>query len=320
MTVAAVVAALAIGGGCVPHTVATPSLPAFLDGVAVSRDGDVWAVGSRNVEHGLALHSRDGRRFVAVRLPAKTGELRRVAALTADDAYAIGIDGIYHWDGKRWSKTGPNGSFWGISARAANDVWAVGGDNEVAHWDGHSWKLVSFLPVAASHTTTSPGQVTTTFGYLEAVLSRGPADVWIVGTGADQRPVTAHWNGKVWSAYPVQAQFTGLGSLTATASGVVWASGGVRGGSVVAQWNGRRWVVRSHSYGLTDIASRGDEVWTVLDDHLARWSGSAWVAVETRHPNLAQNGLAIDRRDEIWVAGNTFGTHPRAVVRVFRCR
>lgn len=326
MAPASVLAAVAIGGACVAHTVPTPPVPVvYLNGIAASPDGDVWAVGADDKERGVALHST-GDRFVAVRVPRGIGELRRVAALSADNAYAVALHGVLHWNGRRWQKTVLRDSYFGISARAADDVWVVGTTglaNLVEHWDGARWRRVRFLPIPASHTTTTPHQTVVTLSFLNGVLARAPDDVWIVGSGIS-RPIAAHWDGTRWTAYPVPIGDRTLGSLAATASGEVWASGDYDGGGSVAEWNGSKWIARLNDYQVPDIVARGDEVWAVHDDALARWNGSKWAPLEKPHFNLAFEGLAVGPGGGVWAAGAWLGDdkHPRrhTVVRVYRCR
>ena len=324
MGVASIAAALALAGTCTAHDVAIrPATAAFLNGVAVSPAGDVWAVGSaaHGNEPGVALHLVGGR-FVSVPVPRGTGELRRVVALSATNAYAVGIDGVLHWNGAKWQKTAVRGSYWGIGARGPDDVWTVGtGGGEglaVEHWDGQRWNAVPFLPVPASHTTTAPHRVVVMFSYLEAVLPLGPDDVWVVGDDGT-RALSAHWDGKTWTSYPVPIEDNDLGSLAVTSSGHVWTAGGVRGGGSAAEWDGSKWAARANRYWLPDVLARGDEVWTVLDDAVARWNGTKWMPLEKRHPNLAYKGLALAPNGNVWVAGFSLGDATRSVVRVFRC-
>ena len=320
MALAPVIAALAIGGGCVAHTVPTPSIPSVvLNGIAVSPDGDVWAVGEDKNLRGVAFHSTGGR-FASIPLPPGTGDLRRVAALADDNAYAVALHGVLHWNGKRWQKTVLRDSYFGVSARTADDVWVVGTAglaNRVEHWDGTSWRRVRFLPIPAAHTTTLPHRTIVTLSSLDGVLARAPDDVWIVGSGIG-KPIAAHWDGKKWTAYPVPIRDTHLGSLAATASGEVWASGNYYGGGSIAEWDGGRWIARADGYWAPDIVTRGDDVWTILDvDRVVRWTGTGWSPLQRKESNLYLKGLAVDAHGDIWAAGQLGN---RSLVRVFRCR
>ena len=76
------------------------------------------------------------------------------------------------------------GPIYDISARAANDVWAVGGNTSL-HFDDSSWTRV-------------PGVSTVNMG---SVLALSPTNVWASGVGpgatrnAFPRATFVHWNG-----------------------------------------------------------------------------------------------------------------------------
>jgi len=82
-----------------------------------------------------------------------------------------------------------------------NDVWAVGWDGTILHFDGAAW---SSMPSG----TTDP---------LQAVRGTAANDVWIVGQGGS----ILHWDGATWS----KAKGGGETSLTglAVASQHAWA-------------------------------------------------------------------------------------------------
>ena len=70
-------------------------------------------------------------------VPARAGvadpfdhRLHDVAAIAADDAWAVGDDLIVHWDGSAWAVGGPSimraHTFAAVAARNAADVWVAG--------------------------------------------------------------------------------------------------------------------------------------------------------------------------------------------------
>lgn len=307
------------------RSIPTPAgLDALLQRIAVSPRGDVWAVGHLGSAPFTAviLH-RTASRFVRVPAPPGTGELRDVVAPAADDAWAVGIDGVLHWDGRRWSRShAPAGSYWAVAASGPDDVWAVGtgGGLLVSHWNGSAWKRVAFAPIPAASSTTAPGGTTyDSFSYLEGVLALAADDVWVVGTSSDGGPIAAHWDARQWLAYAVPVDFSGLGSLAADPSGDVWAAGGIRGGEFAAEWDGTAWRVRGpRASWIPDVAVRAGEAWTIQDDFLARWNGTAWIPLEKRHPDLALKGLAVDGRGDVWAAGFWLGSAPKPRSAVYR--
>src|SRR5262249_26772873 len=69
-----------------------------------------------------------------------------VSGTAGNDVWALGPDGVLHWDGTAWSPSpgfpasGRTSGFPGdIWAAAPNDVWVVGNYNVVVHFDGSSW-------------------------------------------------------------------------------------------------------------------------------------------------------------------------------------
>src|SRR5205823_5642683 len=120
------------------------------------------------------------------------GSLQGVAAVAADDVWAVGTQGyapngvlVEHWDGAAWSlvdagHSDDSGTLNGISVRSANDIWAAGfylGGGKtltlVEHWDGSNWTTLS---------TPSPMQ----YNVLAAVsVDPTGSGAWVVG---DQSP------------------------------------------------------------------------------------------------------------------------------------
>lgn len=319
----------------VVQLVPTPRQPeAFLQRIAVSPSGEIWAVGGGDpVKNDVGIILRwTGSRFVGVPVPRGTRELRDVAAPAPGQAWAVGIDRVLHWDGHRWSRSpAPAGSLWAVSAAAADDVWAVGTSRAgllVIHWDGTAWKRVPFLPIPASGQQPIGGKgVLVTWAFLEGVLALGEDDVWVVGTASDDSAIVAHWDGSAWLSFdaPVPSG-EGLGSVAATSTGHLWVAGGLRGGGSAAEWDGTTWRVRGRRYyWIPDVAVRGSEVWAILTDvvasYAARWIGYEWIRLEQPHRDVGLMGLAIDRRGDAWAAGWRLGEAPRqrSVIYRYRC-
>ncbi len=84
-----------------------------------------------------------------------------------------------HWDGSQWTAVSAPGVavLKAVSARASNDVWAVGiseNSNQapVMHWDGTAWTIVSHPP---------PGPDPDDISELYGVLALSSNEVWAVG-------------------------------------------------------------------------------------------------------------------------------------------
>jgi hypothetical protein len=176
------------------------------------------------------------------------------------------------------SPDGPskNNHLYGVSASAANNVWAVGSylsGNPIngpfktltERWNGSAW---SFVPSADAGAEDALGGV--------AAIS--PTDMWAVGDFMPQlrSPQTAfieHWNGQKWSVVPSPrpGQLSGLSSVRAVSAADVWAVGSYYNNAgnsqtLIEHWNGKKWrIVPSPSPGLSDNYLGGLEVVSATD-------------------------------------------------------
>src|SRR5439155_2997484 len=189
--------------------------------------------------------------------PGASSALRAVAAVSADDVWAVGERAgpatlVEHWDGRRWrvvpSPTSPEvgGSrLTAVAAVSANDVWAVGGTGDefvvpyVLHWNGRVWRTVDV-----------PHPPITDNGLgLRAVTALAANDVWAVGASH----LTEHWDGHAWRIVPAPEASTdpdgttAFNGVAARSARDVWAVGlatdpaGPR--TVTAHWNGIAWTL-----------------------------------------------------------------------------
>jgi hypothetical protein len=156
----------------------------------------------------------NGRAWSVVASPNSVSgtRLNTVTAFSADSAWAAGYgDGgedtvLLHWDGKSWSKVPVEdpGSvdIWSVTAASATSVWATGAQLGAANiatplimrWDGKSWTR---LAISAPQRTS-----------LGAMIALSGKNAWAVGThtgwppllsGANDKALILHWNGKAWS-------------------------------------------------------------------------------------------------------------------------
>jgi hypothetical protein len=195
---------------------------------------------------------------------------------SASDVWVVGANGvIVHWDGT--SMVGmPSGSAMtlrGVWGASSADVWAVGDGATILHWDGLSWsKATGFT--RASITTDS----------LTAVWSNGPDDAWAVGSGG----TTLHWNGSAWSMEK-KLRFAPSG-VWGGGPNDVWVVGlNNVGAGNVAHRTGAGWSVttlHSASTGnpissLSAVWGSGaDNVWALGVGGTVHWNGAEWSEVE----------------------------------------
>ncbi len=158
---------------------------------------------------------------------------------------------------------------WAVSA---GDVWAVGDNGAIEHFDGSAWTLI------ASPVTTS----------LVAVWGSETNDVWAVG----EKGTIVHFDGLSWTqvASPTTAR---LGTLSGTAADDVWASSGavpflppgIQGGAepdaTLLHFDGKNWkTVASESPTAVAALARND-VWVGSCGSLRHFDGMAWTSFTT---------------------------------------
>ncbi len=199
--------------------VPTPNSGAIsnLNAVAAASSDDVWAVGdvtaNPRTESSQVLVMRwDGKEWqrIDTGVGAQNSTLSAVAAIASNDVWAAGSFSdksgtlsqplFLHWDGASWqeAKVEGGGAVWGISARSASDIWAVGnaGPSTAAfHWDGKSWSRVP---------TPNPGDGKGG-NTLNAVAVVASNEAWAVGSysqSGKDRSLALRWDGSKWAQVP----------------------------------------------------------------------------------------------------------------------
>ncbi len=282
------------------EAVATPAPPAplppspadVLDAVTAVSASDAWAVGgagemSGQMAGGLAEHW-NGSRWTAVSIPrlSEGGQLEGVAALAADEVWAVGAGGVT-------SVNGPQVAY-------------------ALRWDGVRW---SSVPVP------QPGE----FHGLTAVTRiPGTDSLWAVGfqkarPGAPSHPMIDYWDGARWTATSAPAVSGGsLSGVTALGPDDAWAVGG----GTILHWNGTRWsqVAPNSRVQLSGVAALApDEAWVVGGGAILNWNGTTWRTVSWPHPAAAVlTGIAVVQGASGWTAwavGHTGSAKPLIVAR-----
>jgi hypothetical protein len=271
-----------------------------------------------------------------------------VSVVAANDVWAAGtfINAnlsfygtlLLHWNGAAWSVVpSPNPGTYnylqGVSAVAANDVWAAGyyaNNNEydqtlILHWNGAAWSQVP---------SPSPGTYSDDLYAVQAIATN---DVWAVGaTGNEslERPdtFTLHWNGSAWSVVPspdAAANGNWLYGLAASAANDVWAVGyyGIEASkdqaTLTLHWNGAAWT-RVPSPNVGPTLSRLDAVTTLAANNAwavgytqdpttgsyltltMQWNGAAWNVIPSANPGPASQflyGVGAVPALDLWAVG-----------------
>ena len=302
-----------------------------LQAAVIPTPGDMWAVGAYAfggslqfpdpIQGALIERSVNGT-WSTYKAPNGIGWLGSVASHSSTDVWAAGAGTgpcgsgqavATHWNGARWAADSPNicagaGSEFSAIAMDAEDVWAVGFDNE----PGAGGSQVTHELVARRHggTWTVMGMPDDPYSSgLTSVFDGSRDDVWAVGVNAPSRHssinIIYHWNGSTWSDQMVQDPEP-IGFIDAIADRGptdVWAVGGEkRDGNgpfepLILHYDGTTWSVATHGASgfagaLTSvsIASARDVV-ASSTDYIARWNGYNWRFIGTP-PDVLLSGVA----------------------------
>ena len=159
-------------------------------GVWGTRADDVWVVGGTltpGPEPGVILHW-DGSAWSAAMVVDRP--LFKVWGAGAGDVWAVGDDGIaVHRTAGDWEvvATSTAERLIAVSGRAADDVYAVGGDAAglVLRWDGTRWSPYATTPRPLAGVWTQPG-APLHVGGADGLLARfDPAGGFTLAAGAD---------------------------------------------------------------------------------------------------------------------------------------
>jgi hypothetical protein len=297
------------------RTWAVRVLAAVAGGVAVA--GMLGAASAPPAEL-AAARPPDGRNSGA----SISGQLTGVSALSASDAWAVGISAgsnpsatlILHWNGTAWVRVrGPAIPFNvldGVSMVSARDGWAVGNWDDtttnnqptlILHWNGTRWSKVP---------SPSPGN---DGNHLLGVSAISATDAWAVGyyftsPGGLEYSLILHWNGTRWTKVPSpnpDPGDSGLAGVSAASASDAWAVGTTgKNFSVVTMtvhWNGTSWTdVASPSPGGTlgsQLSAVSDSsrtnAWAVglystptsSKSLTLHWNGTSWRHVKSPSPS-----------------------------------
>jgi len=239
---------------------AATSLPAPApDGVSAlwgRSASDLWGFGAR----GAASHW-NGTSWTN-HLPTwalGAGDAVRVTGSGPGDLWAIVGNTLLHGDGVTWSTAltaqQVGDRIYDVWARAPDDVWVLGGDKLIHHWDHTSW------------TTMNPPLQDSTTGELHAISGSGPNDVWIL-RGHNS---VLHWDGSNWINR--QTQVDNLIDIWAPGPNEVWVVG-----DGVEHWSGSGWSVPRIPFAISNApftavgGSGPNDVWILAGGYALKVS------------------------------------------------
>jgi hypothetical protein len=289
-----------------------------LTAVTAASEFDVWAVGDHYVEGGEGsgpsqplIEHWDGKGWSIVPSPGPGGpaSLQAVAALSANDAWAVGYSDaseggsalIEHWDGTKWTLSSTpatghrNDLLNAVAVVSADDVWAVGGWADghgkagtlTMHWDGFAWSVVdSPDPAPDPHVGWS-------YPSLNAVVATATDEVWAVGvrdnlavSDGPSNTLVLRWDGSSWQVVASPDALGASGKPFDELTGLVAYGGGL-------------WAVGSY----------GDSSGTPHEHPLVeRWAGSQWSLVNAEAPpgRHAFQAVTATGASDAWAVGASY--------------
>src|ERR1700722_5516001 len=130
-----------------PNAIGAGSGHSEILSIAAVSPADVWALAEVGKNNPAVIEHWNGTQWSIVSLPV-SGTLHSLSAVSADDVWAVGNDGlILNWNGTQWSQVanpaGQGAALEGVDALSANDVWAINLLGTVTEqWNGTQWTAV----------------------------------------------------------------------------------------------------------------------------------------------------------------------------------
>jgi hypothetical protein len=318
------------------HVVASPNGAGnnLLEGNSVIGVNDVWAVGISNdtstSSRTLAEHW-DGTSWSikpTANPDTRHNQLFSVSAVLSTNVWAVGYYDINatslndsatlaeHWNGTSWSKAATvnptvGANFFGVTAIAANDVWAVGryynfGNSSwntlIENYNGSTWSVVSSAD-------SSPFD----YNELDTISAFSSTDIWAVGFHAPVidgngdlgtlQALAEHWDGFTWTIVSTPDTATGDNAILGVNALEPNHAVGVGYGDFVSgstPQGGEAWDLTTG--GSTNVvlnASSSDNGF----QSVARASDGVWAA------GFASASSSSPLQDLVWQANWNSGTH-----------
>lgn len=193
---------------------------------------------------------------------------------SATDVFAVGGDGaVLHFNGGAWSliRTADGQGLSAVWGSAPNNVYAVGG-GRILHYNGGAWPEVW----SAGGTPVS----------LSALWGSSGSDVFAVGADG----IILHFDGTTWSAMS-SGTTTTLTSVWGAAANDVFTVGS---GGTILHYDGNAWTPMSSGVGTdlftvwgfasTDVLAAGRNF---TEPNVLYYDGSAWSADPIGQNNMA---------------------------------
>lgn len=255
--------------GAAWSVLASPTGSVDLQAVALTSADEGWAMG----EGGALARLANGAWGAAAAPPG--GRLESIAGVPGAggaDLWAVGADrNLQHYNGRRWTAApGPTSSYYAVAMAGRDDGWAAGPGGRFARWDGATWQESARVESA------------------QAIVMQGPNDGWAVGWGKIQ-----HWDGSAWTLAPSPTTRTLYGADAADGT-TVWAAGD---GGTILRCDGGVWsqVASPVSGWLTDVGLSSPNLGYIVGSSgvILEWRGSSWRSVDHGQPAVTLRGVDL---------------------------
>ena len=182
------------------------------DGVNFSALWRIWGADPTSVwvanQDNSRMYHWDGSAWDVTTLQFVQGQA--LWGSSENDIWVTGISSAYRYDGAQWTEfdddPGPQGA-WDMWGSGPDDVYAVGGRYDVAHFDGQTWVEIEKDDLD--------------FNSFNGIWGSDPSNVYAVGNGGS----VAHFDGDSWSAtnagFDFQVNFTSIHGSSPTN---IWAT------------------------------------------------------------------------------------------------
>jgi len=246
---------------------------------------------SEELDWEFDLNGQDHFEFgvlVAAPIPQEDGALRMVSrnlpestvwadvwATSDDHAVAVGVVGAvatYDEPNDQWNSVdvGTTKDLNAVWASDPGNVWAVGNDGTMLHWDGEDWTPITDLNVSRHiHEVWGTPAGDSVFILTEVL---GPYEL-LFG-----RVYVSHQSGGTWSFFQQLGPANQPQSLVdaramhGTSSGNIWVGGNNSAGGAnaarIARWNGASWEDKTPAPDINFNPGSINDIWVVSDQEV----------------------------------------------------
>ena len=217
---------------------------------------------------------------------------------SAGKIWAVGGSDVYKYDGDDWTqqREGTGESMTEMYTPSSDNVWVVGGEGILKHYNGSIWSEVQGL--------TSNG-----LGGIDGLSGN---DIWAVGADS----TLLRYNGSSWSVSSISSQvgLLRLGDIKVVSDTDVYVLGYVspNGPGKLIHYNGTNWttVISSASRGFSDLlVFSSSDIWLFGDkNNTMHYDGQDWHNVDIGICGDLTCNVSFSRvqslsPDDFWVTG-----------------